>query len=794
MSILATFIADRTVGCPVFWTGLATLVVVAVCVVGTAGTARGAGAYFKVDYSASTTEGELQIAVTYTVWIPDGVKTLRGIIVHQHGAGTTASKEGSTAAYDLHWQALARKWDCALLGPSYHVTNEKTDYTPGGSKLWFDPLKGSEKAFLKALTDLAAKSGHPELDQVPWALWGHSGGAIWADIMATRHPERVAALYLRSGCATMMYQSPPCAAPHEVPEAVFGIPTMANSGIKEKPTWQWGAWNTPVMTVKEYRARGGLIAFAPDPRTDHECGDCRYLAIPFFDACLAARLPDKWAKDRKLKAMDTCQAWLAPLFGDVATPAAEYKGDPREAVWLPNAAVAKAWMECVKTGAVGDTTPPPTPTDVKVAPRADNKGKEVTWSAEADFESGIRQFIIIRDGKEIATVPQTPVGKFGRPLFQSMTYHDTPDQPLPEMKYVDASVKGDERHTYQVVTVNGVGLRSNPTAEAPLPYLRLNSTISYAADPSWPERRKEIVWGPMSGAAVDAHDNIWVLSRTGKNVIQYQADGKFLQAWGEGMFGSPHELKVDPQGNVWVVDSNKNCVRKFTSDGKELLVLGTPGESGCDEKHFGAPTDVALAPDGGVYISDGYGNARVVHFDKDGKFVKAWGKLGIAPGEFNLPHAIAVDSKGRVYVADRNNARIQIFDADGKFLDQWRNIVVPCAFCMTRDDELWVVGTSPMTWRPEDNVFGYPPKDQLLMRFDTTGRLLQLWSVPKGEDGKEQPGDLNWAHGLTVDSKGNIYVVDVMGKRAQKFVPSGPDKIATEPAAAEPRKGEPAKP
>src|SRR5438105_2146771 len=117
-----------------------------------AGAAHGAGQYLKLDYPASTATNELQVAVTYTLWIPDGVKTLRGIIVHQHGAGTTASIEGSTAAYDLHWQALAKKWDCALWGSSYHVQHEKIDTSPGASELWFDPRRGSEKTFLKALT------------------------------------------------------------------------------------------------------------------------------------------------------------------------------------------------------------------------------------------------------------------------------------------------------------------------------------------------------------------------------------------------------------------------------------------------------------------------------------------------------------------------------------------------------------------------------------------------------------------------------------------------------------------
>src|SRR5947209_3623860 len=137
------------------------------------------GQYLKIAYPASTSPGDLQTAVTYTLWLPDNVKTFRGIIVHVHGAGTTASIEGSTAAYDLQWQALAKKRDCALLGPSYHVLNEKIDLSPGGSELWFDPRRGSEKTFLKSLGEFATKSGHHELQTIPWVLWGHSGGGIW---------------------------------------------------------------------------------------------------------------------------------------------------------------------------------------------------------------------------------------------------------------------------------------------------------------------------------------------------------------------------------------------------------------------------------------------------------------------------------------------------------------------------------------------------------------------------------------------------------------------------------------
>jgi hypothetical protein len=439
---------------------------------------RAAGTYVKLDYPTSSASNELQVAVTYTLWIPDGVKTLRGIIVHQHGAGTTASIEGATAAYDLHWQALARKWDCALWASSYHVLNELIDISPGASELWFDPRRGSEKTFLKALTDFAQKSGHTEIDQIPWALWGHSGGGIWSDVMTTLHPDRVVAVWMRSGSTLMFLTHPEFVRP-DVPAAMYAIPMMTNPGIKEKPKVDpnepdqrtevekmKGPWHGNIATFKEYRAKAGLIGFAPDPLTGHECGDSRYLAISFLDACLSMRLPDKGSKGQKLKPMDTSKAWLAPLFGNEAKPAAEFKGNANEAVWLPNEAVAKAWMEYVKSGTVSDATPPPAPFDIKVSPKGD-RGTEITWNANADFESGIQQFIVLRDGGELAKVPEKPLGKFGRPLFQSMTYHDTPSQPLPEMRYLDTSAKAGEKHVYSVVTVNGLGLVSEPSIRTP---------------------------------------------------------------------------------------------------------------------------------------------------------------------------------------------------------------------------------------------------------------------------------------------------------------------------------------
>src|SRR5205814_2369246 len=134
-------------------------------------------------------------------------------------------------------------------------------------------------------------------------------------------------------------------------------------------------------------------------------------------------------------------------------------------------------------------------------------------------------------------------------------------------------------------------------------------------------------------------------------------------------------------------------------------------------------------------------------------YVKEWGELGSKPGQFSIPHAIALDSKGRLYVADRNNARIQVFDQSGKLLDLWNNVVVPWGLWVTKDDELWVCGSSPMQWRKEDNVLGVPPKDQVFLKFNTAGKLLQLWAVPKGADGLERPGECNWVHCIAADSQ-----------------------------------------
>jgi pimeloyl-ACP methyl ester carboxylesterase len=413
--------------------------------------------YYRVRYEPSTNAGELPYGVNYTVWIPTGVETLRGVIVHQHGCGEGSCKSGLTGAYDLHWQALAKKHGCALLAPSYEQP-EKAD-----CQMWCDPRNGSDAAFQKCLVDLGKQSGHPELSTVPWALWGHSGGGHWAGGMALLHPERVAAAWLRSGVPLLNPdEKRPTIKVHTLADAALTVPLMCNPGTKEGVTVKdgrfAGVWPANEAFFLALRAKGGLVGVAVDPLTAHECGNQRYLAIPWLDACLAARLPKK-AGD-PLLSMPTETAWLSEPTGTEAVAAAKFVGDPKKAGWLPSKQIAEAWTQYVKDTVVADTTPPPAPTNVRIVDGV------LTWEAEADSESGLAGFIIERDGATLAQVPEQAKNPFGRPLFQNLQYSDTPPQPLAAMRYPLPAAEECEPHTYRVIAVNTVGLKSEPSKPA----------------------------------------------------------------------------------------------------------------------------------------------------------------------------------------------------------------------------------------------------------------------------------------------------------------------------------------
>jgi sugar lactone lactonase YvrE len=299
-------------------------------------------------------------------------------------------------------------------------------------------------------------------------------------------------------------------------------------------------------------------------------------------------------------------------------------------------------------------------------------------------------------------------------------------------------------------------------------YPRTNLSTAYEVVPSWPVRPKDVKWGAVAGIAICPSQQIWTFNRGPVPVQVYTADGQLVRSWGQGQFREPHSVRIDSNGFVWLVDSGLHVVQKFAPEGKLLLTLGTPAEPGEDSTHLNRPTDVAVTRSGQIFVTDGYGNNRIVHFDEDGRFVRTWGTLGSGPGQFSLPHSIALDSRGRLFVADRNNARVQVFDQGGQFLDQWRDLLVPWQVVVTEQDEIYVCGSSPMRWPKlpiPGLVVGIPPKDQLIMVFTPDGRVTRLCTFPKGQGS----GELDWVHAMAVDGQGNLYLGDIQGRRAQKF-------------------------
>jgi peptidylamidoglycolate lyase len=245
------------------------------------------------------------------------------------------------------------------------------------------------------------------------------------------------------------------------------------------------------------------------------------------------------------------------------------------------------------------------------------------------------------------------------------------------------------------------------------------------------------------------------------NLYVVDRNGKMIESWEQhnARFVRPHRVLInpyDPQKHVWLVDDGAHMVYKFTNDGKQLVASwGEFKVPGNDDKHFGRPTDIAWLPDGSFFVSDGYTNTRVVKFDKDGKFVKAWGERGTPPNEkrpgyFNTVHAIAIDKARRVYVADRANSRIQIFDENGKFLEEWPNVRRPYSVLLDENQNFWVAdGTT-----------------QKFTKFNPQGILQYSW----GTFGAF-PGGFWGVHQFSVDSEGNLYTADVHVGRPQKFRP-----------------------
>jgi DNA-binding beta-propeller fold protein YncE len=296
----------------------------------------------------------------------------------------------------------------------------------------------------------------------------------------------------------------------------------------------------------------------------------------------------------------------------------------------------------------------------------------------------------------------------------------------------------------------------------------------YSVVHGWPELPNGFVLGQVSGVAVDSHnhvfafhraENSWATDKThvipSPTVLCFDgASGKLLFSWGQNRFVEPHGLRIDREDNIWLTDRALQQIFKFSHDGKLLLTIGTERTPGLDFAHFNLPADIAFASDGSIYVADGYGNNRIAKFSADGTFLLDWGHKGAAPGEFDLPHSVAVDAQGLVYVADRNNARIQVFDAGGKFLKQWKSTELgrPWSLTIGPDNLLYVVDGGDLKPNP-------PDRGQLL-KLDLAGRILAKWSRFGNYDGQ-----IYWGHDLAVGKDGAVYVGDVYhGMRVQKFV------------------------
>jgi len=306
-------------------------------------------------------------------------------------------------------------------------------------------------------------------------------------------------------------------------------------------------------------------------------------------------------------------------------------------------------------------------------------------------------------------------------------------------------------------------------------------------------------WGSTASITTAPDGTIWVVDRCGNSgaggttcggasagvhpIFQLDTSGKVLKNLGAGMFVSPHKLTLDKDGFLWLADNGSHQVMKLSQDGKVLMTLGKRGVAGPGPDEFDAPTEVAIAPNGDIFVGDGHsgggtatGNARIVKFDATGKFIKTWGKKGMGPGEFDVVHTLAFDSRGRLFVGDRQNNRIQIFDQDGKFIAQWLQFGRPSGLYIDkRTDTLYVADSESRDARTNTGLFGLP---QTGYGYNLGARRgIRIGSARDGSVKSFIPDPCPYpyaagsslAEGVTVDLEGNIYGADFLTD-VRKFV------------------------
>ena len=320
----------------------------------------------------------------------------------------------------------------------------------------------------------------------------------------------------------------------------------------------------------------------------------------------------------------------------------------------------------------------------------------------------------------------------------------------------------------------------------------------YQPGVSWGELPAGRKWGSTASITTAPDGKIWVTDRCGASgsggttcaganakidpIFQFEPSGKLLKSFGAGMFVSPHKLTIDKEGNLWLADNGGHQVFKMNQDGKVLLTLGKKGVAGPGWDQFDAPTEVAIAPNGDIFVGEGHsgggmatGNARIMKFDRNGKFLKTWGKKGMGPGEFDLVHTLAFDSRGRLFVGDRQNNRIQIFDQNGNFIAQWFQFGRPSGMYIDKNDNLYVADSESRDGRTNVGFFTLP---QTGYAFNPGAR--RGIRIGSARDGSVKyfvpdpcpypyPGGSSLAEGVTVDAEGNLYGADFLGN-VRKFV------------------------
>jgi DNA-binding beta-propeller fold protein YncE len=277
----------------------------------------------------------------------------------------------------------------------------------------------------------------------------------------------------------------------------------------------------------------------------------------------------------------------------------------------------------------------------------------------------------------------------------------------------------------------------------------------------------------VAGVATDSKDRVYAFNRGAHPMIVFDREGKFLNAWGEGVFTNAHGIFIGPDDRIYCADNFDHTVRIFTPDGTLLQTLGKKGEpSDTGFKAwrtlvqraagpFNMVTNVALGPNGNLYVADGYGNARVHVFSPAGELLFSWGEPGKGPGQFNLPHAIAVDRRGRVYVADRENSRIQIFTGEGDYITEWAHVHRPDDLYIDKDENLFV---AELGFRagvmPAGLGAAVPPPHEPHACVSILTLDGEVQTRFGGEDGCA-PGNFFAPHGIWADSRGDLYVSEV---------------------------------